>query len=64
MDIGLKDLSLPMIPRNDTTPDARWKGLLRIWMLTSSRLSGSDGMSGPSWARKNSTSVTVLPVHP
>ena len=57
MGIELKDLSLRMIRPNDHTPDSLWKGLLGVGAITLSRLSHSDGLSGLSWAQKDSASV-------
>jgi hypothetical protein len=52
MGIALKDLSLRMIRPNDHTPVSLWKGLLGVGVITLSRLSHSDRLSGLSWAQK------------
>ena len=56
MDIGSKDL-LSCMTHYNVSWQAIWGGTLNTRVNTLSRMSYSDGTSGPSWAQKGSASV-------
>ena len=56
MDISSKDLLL-YTTRHNLSWQATWGGTLNSRVNTLSRMSYSDGTSGPSWAQKGSASV-------
>jgi hypothetical protein len=56
MDIGSKDL-LSCMTHHNVSWQAIWGKALNTQVNTLSRMSYSDGTSGPSWAQKGSASV-------